>query len=92
MLYDDDGHTKNTIEKGNYELVRFEGLQKNKTLFINIKTGGRKILRSREFVIELPAGFGIKNAQLNNKLIKVTDNKIILAYSGRPLNLEISLK
>jgi oligosaccharide 4-alpha-D-glucosyltransferase len=92
ILYDDDGHTKNSIEKGNYELIRFAGIQKNKMLFINIRTGGKKILQSRELTMELPAGFNIKNAKLNKHPVKVTGNKIILAYSGKQLELEISLK
>jgi hypothetical protein len=49
-------------------------------------------LQSRELIIELPAGFNIKNAKLNNRVTKVADNKVRLAYSGKPLALEISLK
>ncbi len=92
ILYEDDGRTNNTIANGNYELIQFEGLQKSKTLTIRIKMGNKKILQAREFVIELPMGFHIKAARVNSQLAKVTDNKIFLPYSGKPLNLEVSLR
>jgi oligosaccharide 4-alpha-D-glucosyltransferase len=91
-FYDDDGHTRNSLEKGNYELLRFSGEQKNKTIRIQVKSGNQKFLQARKLIFELPAGFAIKTAKLNSKLIKPGENKIAVNYEGMPLNLEITLQ
>ena len=90
-LYDDDGHTKNTLEKENYELILFEGQQKNKMLLIQIMPGNKKLLQSRKLILELPDGLKMKTVKLNNQTLKVSENKLFLNYVGKPLKVEISL-
>jgi oligosaccharide 4-alpha-D-glucosyltransferase len=91
-LYDDDGHTKNTLEKGNYELIRFEGQQKNKSITILVEPGNKKLLQTRTFILELPAGFEMKNAKVNGVATKIAGQKIRLNYTGKNLKIEIAFK
>jgi oligosaccharide 4-alpha-D-glucosyltransferase len=91
-LYDDDGHTKNTLEKGNYELIRFEGQQKNNSITILVEPGNKKLLQTRTFLLELPAGFEMKNAKVNGVATKIADQKIRLNYTGKNLKIEIAFK
>jgi oligosaccharide 4-alpha-D-glucosyltransferase len=89
-LYDDDGYTKNTLEKGNYELIRFEGQQKNNSIRILIKPGNEKLLQTRSLTLELPVGFDIKNAKVNGVAAKIIDQKIRLSYTGKSLKTDIT--
>ena len=91
VLYDDDGHTKNTLQNGNYELILFEGQQKNNMIVIQIMPGNKKVLQSRKLIVELPDGFEIKNVKLNGKNVAPVNKKIVLNYNGKMMKVEIGL-
>lgn len=90
-LYDDDGHTNNTLQKGNYELILFEGQQKNKIILLQIMPGNKKVLQSRKLIVELPDGFKIKNVKLDGKNITLFNKNIILDYAGKMRKIEINV-
>lgn len=92
ILYDDDGHTKNTLSNGDYELIRFDGIQKNKKIKIKISPANLKTLQARELILELPNNYQIKKATLNNAALLITNNKLFINYNGQPLNIKICLK
>ena len=92
ILYDDDGHTKNTLSNGDYELIRFDGIQKNKKIKIKISPANLKTLQPRELILELPNNYQIKKATLNNAALLITNNKLFINYNGQPLNIKICLK
>ncbi len=91
MLYEDDGHTRSSLEKGNYELIRFEAKQEGKIISLQVKPANKKLLQTRKLLIELPAGFAIRSARLNNKTME-PGNKIAVYYTGKPLDLQIRLQ
>lgn len=90
-LYDDDGHTKNTLEKGNYELIRFEGQQTGKKILITVSSGSKKVLQSRNLQLELPVGINIQTVKVNNKIIANSNQVLLLNYHGETLKIEIGL-
>ncbi len=85
-MYDDDGKTNHTLEKGNYELITFKGKTINKKVLIDISSGG-KIKLSRKIVFIVP---GQKIVSVNNRPVTGSDYQI--NYSGKPVHLEIKLK
>jgi oligosaccharide 4-alpha-D-glucosyltransferase len=91
-LFDDDGKTANTLKNGNYELIRFEGVNNQKNIQIRISPKNKKMGQSRKLLLQLPGGFTIKIASINNKMAVVTNNSLIVKYEGKPLMVYIKLK
>ena len=90
-LFDDDGHSKSTLAKGNFELIQFEGQQTGNRITIKIYTGTKKILQSRKLSLELPAGFNARNAKINNVESRVQNNSLVFTYTGQPIRVEVEL-
>jgi hypothetical protein len=90
-LYDDDGHTRNAMENGNYELISFEGQQTNKKLLIKIMPANKKVLQSRKFTVELPTGYVIKSATVNAKAANISNQNIEVDYNGKAVTVVVVL-
>lgn len=91
-LFDDDGHTNHSLEKQDYELIRFDGKEKNKKLMITIAPAGKKVLQARKLSIELPAGYVLTSASVNGQAVNILNQKILVNYSGKAVTIEAALQ
>ena len=92
-LFDDDGHSSNTLLKGNYELIRFEGISKAKTIRISISAGNKKTMFTRNIKLELPSGERIRSVKINNKAVETgKENSVSFQYKGSTMHVEIQVE
>jgi oligosaccharide 4-alpha-D-glucosyltransferase len=92
-LFDDDGHTNNTLATGKYELVHFEGQAVGNKIRIHIRAGNNFTRMSRVLEIKLPQPFSILSATVNNVAVKQgAMASVIVPYTGKPCNVEITVK
>ena len=84
-MYDDDGITNNTLAKGKYELLKFEGVTKQGEIHIRISNAYNTSAKSRKLKIVLPAQYKI--ILRNGKSRSVTTNSYKIEYSGKPVRL-----
>ena len=90
-LFDDDGHTSNTLQSGAYELIHFEGRETGNNIDIKISSGYKHVLFARELKIVLPRTIKISSAFINNQPVAITNNSIILQYGGKSLTIKIKM-
>ena len=90
ILFDDDGKTRNSLAKGKYDLLSFEGKETGRSIHIKIaevKHPGTP----RKIKLVLPAGYGIQSAKINNKLSSQNEG-LNLSFTGKPISIDILLK
>jgi len=90
-FFDDDGHTNNTLSKGNYELINFEGTAKDKEITIHVRPGNKKILMKRKLVFTIAGNPAIAIVKWNGMVINLP-RPVEVKYNGKPIRLDIILK
>ncbi len=103
-LFDDDGITNNTLGKGNYELINFEGVANGKKVTVKMKSSYKKINTSRNIKFIFPSSGEILSVSINGKPVSkdyfgsvanndnMGNNFLLLQYVGDPLQIEINMK
>ena len=89
-MFDDDGTTNNTMAKGRYELLKFEGLSKEGEIKIKISSGNNAAPTSRKLKFVLPVQY--KVLSVNGKLAMPGINYSSITYSGKPVILKIRVR
>jgi oligosaccharide 4-alpha-D-glucosyltransferase len=97
-LFDDDGITNNTLSKGKYELINFEGKTREDKTDIIISSSKMQNGNSKKIKLVFPKNNKIALVKINGKYFKNNvdlnshNNFIEVKFSGKTLNLEIKFK
>ena len=97
-LFDDDGITNNTLSKGKYELINFEGKTREDKTDIIISSSKMQKGNSKKIKLVFPKNNKIALVKINGKYFKNNvdlnshNNFIEVKFSGKTLNLEIKFK
>lgn len=90
-LFDDDGHTNNTLKNGQYEMISFEKSGTDKHIIIQIRPGNKKMMMTRTLLFVIAGDLPIALVKINGIAVK-TSKPIELEYMGKPVRLDIILK
>jgi oligosaccharide 4-alpha-D-glucosyltransferase len=97
-LFDDDGITNNTLSKGKYELINFEGKTNKDQVRIIISSPKMQQGDSKKIKLIFPKNNKITLVKINGQYFKNNvdvnshNNFIEVKFSGKTLNLEIKFK
>lgn len=95
VLFDDDGTSAKSLEKGDFELITFTGNAQRERVSVGISSNNPdayKRRRTRTFTIGLPAAAGTPTrAFVANKPVEVVNGKVKVAFEGKPVTVEIEV-
>ncbi|MEP6928042.1 MAG: TIM-barrel domain-containing protein [Ginsengibacter sp.] len=97
-LFDDDGVTNNTLSKGKFELISFEGKTIADKIDITISSPKKQSGHSKKIQLIFPGDKKILSVKINGKYFKRDDaenpekNFIEFQFSGILLKMEIEFK
>ncbi len=90
IMFDDDGTTNNTLAKGKYELLKFDGVTKEGEIHIRISNTHKTTVIARKLKIILPVPYKI--ISVNGKTMDISQNYFNINYSGKPLSVNIKVR